>query len=104
MMSSFARAATLAKGQSSQYEPVIPEDDETAEDSSIRISEESDIPLMEKELAAMPKKRSRAARILFSLKRTVRNPFLIVNMLLFQLGTVSLFLRPRARARHAGQA
>lgn len=98
-MPSFPQVDLPPKGNSHQYEPVAL-DEQRADDLNIRNSEESDIPLMKEGL--VHKRKSRAEQIFLNLKRTLRNPVVIANLLILQLGVGSLFLSWRHQHRFNG--
>ncbi|KAL0936246.1 uncharacterized protein CTRU02_208461 [Colletotrichum truncatum] len=84
-MSKFASYSRQSEDYQSQGTPItdINHDD--------RSSNESDIPLMEKQLNPR-KKTSRCRRLLHTFREAMKSPILIANLLLFQVGTGSLFL------------
>ncbi|OHW95094.1 hypothetical protein CSPAE12_06267 [Colletotrichum incanum] len=78
------------KTQCQKYESV-PMADLDRDDQGDRSSEESDIPLMEKELSCHTNI-SRTRKALSNVKMALKNPLFIVSFLLFQIGVGSLGL------------
>lgn len=76
--------------RSKDYE-AVPTGDSEKDPNGSRSSEESDVPLMEKELIGT-KKRSRVQQLLMSFKEAMRSPMFMISFLLFQIGVGSLFL------------
>ncbi|KAI8224815.1 hypothetical protein K4K54_004974 [Colletotrichum sp. SAR 10_86] len=76
--------------RSKDYE-ALPTTDSEKDQHESRSSEESDVPLMEKELIGA-KKRSRIQQAFRSFKEAMKSPMFMISFLLFQIGVGSLFL------------
>ncbi|KAJ5008569.1 hypothetical protein K4K48_000128 [Colletotrichum sp. SAR 10_66] len=76
--------------RSKDYE-ALPTADSEKDQHESRSSEESDVPLMEKELIGA-KKKSRIQQAFRSFKEAMKSPMFMIGFLLFQIGVGSLFL------------
>ncbi|KAI8305279.1 hypothetical protein K4K59_012271 [Colletotrichum sp. SAR11_240] len=76
--------------RSKDYE-ALPTADSEKDQHESRSSEESDVPLMEKELIGA-KKKSRIQQAFRSFKEAMKSPMFMISFLLFQIGVGSLFL------------
>ncbi|KAI8183601.1 hypothetical protein K4K52_011639 [Colletotrichum sp. SAR 10_76] len=76
--------------RSKDYE-ALPTADSEKDQHESRSSEESDVPLMEKELIGA-KKRSRIQQAFRSFKEAMKSPMFMISFLLFQIGVGSLLL------------
>ncbi|KAI8175809.1 hypothetical protein KHU50_004077 [Colletotrichum sp. SAR 10_65] len=76
--------------RSKDYE-ALPMADSEKDQHESRSSEESDVPLMEKELIGA-KKKSRIQQAFRSFKEAMKSPMFMISFLLFQIGVGSLFL------------
>ncbi|KAI8291576.1 hypothetical protein K4K60_001277 [Colletotrichum sp. SAR11_57] len=76
--------------RSKNYE-ALPTADSEKDQHESRSSEESDVPLMEKELIGA-KKKSRIQQAFRSFKEAMKSPMFMISFLLFQIGVGSLFL------------
>ncbi|KAI8304845.1 hypothetical protein K4K61_005839 [Colletotrichum sp. SAR11_59] len=75
--------------RSKDYE-ALPTADSEKDQHESRSSEESDVPLMEKELIGA--KKSRIQQAFRSFKEAMKSPMFMISFLLFQIGVGSLFL------------
>ncbi|KAJ3956927.1 hypothetical protein N0V92_006528 [Colletotrichum tropicale] len=75
--------------RSKDYE-ALPTADSEKDQHESRSSEESDVPLMEKELIGT--KKSRIQQAFRSFKEAMKSPMFMISFLLFQIGVGSLFL------------
>ncbi|KAH9235662.1 hypothetical protein K456DRAFT_1748323 [Colletotrichum gloeosporioides 23] len=75
--------------RSKDYE-ALPTADSEKDQHESRSSEESDVPLMEKELIRA--KKSRIQQAIRSFKDAMKSPMFMISLLLFQIGVGSLFL------------
>ncbi|KAJ0371047.1 hypothetical protein COL26b_009755 [Colletotrichum chrysophilum] len=76
--------------RSKDYE-ALPTADSEKDQHGSRSSEESDVPLMERELNGA-KKISRVQRAFTTFKEAMKSPMFMISFLLFQIGVSSLFL------------